>query len=235
MIQVRESNPKSKNKPKRGLRAQSIASQNFKKRLRDPPKEVKSPIPSATNMTTTRSQAPAMSTPQASSAQQEQESPESIPSQESPESIPSPGSTETTTSKHSSLSPEWVQSITIIMGHSLKFDIGQKLQKWVLYHAIHDPTNFWLSWDPTDSEDIRLLQKYVLLENNGSTAYLPSSTVKNLISLWNYMNLLIKQERPAEQKYNKLYYIMDEQWTKLTAHDMRTALVNENWKTRIHA
>ena len=121
------------------------------------------------------------------------------------------------------------------MGHSLKFYIGQKLQKWVLYHAIHDPTNFWLSWDPTDSEDIRLLQKYVLLENNGSTAYLPSSTVKNLISLWNYMNLLIKQERPTEQKYNKLYYIMDEQWTKLTAHDMRTALVNENWKTRIHA
>ena len=90
-------------------------------------------------------------------------------------------------------------------------------------HAIHDPTNFWLSWDPTDSEDIRLLQEYV--ENNGSTAYLPSSTVRNLISLWNYMNLLFKQERPAEQKYNRLYYIMDEQWTKLTAHGAHSPLL----------
>ena len=33
-------------------------------------------------------------------------------------------------------------------------------------HEIDDPTNFWLSWDPTDSEDIRLLQKYT--ESNGS-------------------------------------------------------------------
>ena len=41
------------------------------------------------------------------------------------------------------------------------------------------------------------------------------------------MNLLIKQDRPADQKYNKLYYVMDEQWTKLTALDMRTVLVNE--------
>ena len=160
-------------------------------------------------MTTTRSQALAMSTPQASSAQEDQESSESTPSQESPGSIPSPGSTETTTSKHSHLSPEWVHAITIIMGHSVKSDIGQKFQKWALYHAIHDPTDLWLSWDPTDSEDIRLLQKY--LKNNGSNAYLSSSTVKNLISLWNYMNLLIKQERSAEQKYSKLYYIMDEQ------------------------
>ena len=161
-------------------------------RSRNPPIEAKSPIPLATNMSTTRSQALALSTPQASSAQKEQESPESLPSQESPESIPSPGSTETTTSKDSPVSPEWVHAITIIMGHSLKSDFGQKLQKRVQYHAIHDPTSFWLSWDPTDSEDIGLLQKYV--ENIASTAYLPSSTVKNLISLWNYMNLLIKQE-----------------------------------------
>ena len=41
------------------------------------------------------------------------------------------------------------------------------------------------------------------------------------------MNLLMEQDRPADQKYNKLYYVMDEQWTKLTALDMRTVLVNE--------
>ena len=111
------------------------------------------------------------------------------------------------------------------MGYPLKSEIGQKLQKWVLYHLIHDPTNFWLSWDHTDSDDIRLLQKYA--ESNGSVVYLPSSIVKNLIRLWDYMNLLIKQDRPADQKYNKLYYVLDEQWTKLTAHDMSSALVNE--------
>ena len=48
------------------------------------------------------------------------------------------------------------------------------------------------------------------------------------------MNLLIKQDRPTDQKYNKLYYVIDEQWTKLTAHYMRSALVNENWKSRVH-
>ena len=110
------------------------------------------------------------------------------------------------------------------MSYSLKSEIGQKLQKWVLYHEIDDPTNFWLSWDPTDFEDIRLLQKYT--ESNGSVVYLPSSTVKNLISLCDYMNILIKQNRPADQKYNKFYYVIDEQWLKLTAHDMRSGLVD---------
>ena len=41
------------------------------------------------------------------------------------------------------------------------------------------------------------------------------------------MNLLINQDRPADQKYNKPYHVIDEQWTRLTACDMRTALVNE--------
>ena len=77
---------------------------------------------------------------------------------------------------------------------------------------------------PTDSEDIRLLQKDT--ESNGSVVYLPSSTVKNLISLMDYMNILIKQNRPPDQKYNKFYYVIDEQWLKLTAHDMRSALVD---------
>ena len=53
-----------------------------------------------------------------------------------------------------------------------------------------------------------------------------SSTVKNLISLWDYMNILIKQNRPADQKYDKFYYVIDEQWLKLTANAMRSALVD---------
>ena len=39
------------------------------------------------------------------------------------------------------------------------------------------------------------------------------------------MNLLINQDRPADQMY-KLYHVIYEQWTKLTACDMRTALVS---------
>ena len=196
-------------------------------------KEAKSPILSATNVTTTRSQALAMSTPQTSSAHHESDIPESAPGQENPGSIPSQESargnssqegTESTSPQESPLSPGWVHAITIILGHPLKSEIGQELQKWVLYHAIHDPTNFWLSWDPSDYEDMGLLQKYV--EKNRSTTYLPSSMVKNLISLWNYMNILIKQDRPAERKHNKLYYVMDEQWTKLTAYNMWVALIN---------
>ena len=110
------------------------------------------------------------------------------------------------------------------MGYPLKSEIGQQLQTWVLYNLIHDPTNVWLSWDPTNSDDIRLPQKYA--ESNGSVVYLPSTIVKNFISLWDYKNLLLKQDRPSDQKYNKLCYVMDEQWTKLMAHDMRPALVN---------
>ena len=41
------------------------------------------------------------------------------------------------------------------------------------------------------------------------------------------MNILIKQDRPADQMYNKLYYVLDEQWLNLTAHDMRSALVDD--------
>ena len=109
-------------------------------------------------MTTTRSQSKAMCTPQTSPTQlkpespkstSSQESPGSTISQESPESIPSQESPENTPSQDSPLSPGWVHAITIIMGYPLKSEIGQKLQKWVLYHLIHDPTNFGLSWHPT--------------------------------------------------------------------------------------
>ena len=166
-------------------------------------------------MTTTRTQSKAMSTPQTSPTQQKPESPKStssqespgstisqetsepIPSQETSEPIPSQESHENIPSQDSPLSPGWVHAITIIMGYPLKSEIGQKLQKWDSYHLIHDPTNFWLSLHPTDSDDIRLFQKYT--ESNGSVVYLPSSIVKNLIGLWDYMNLLIKQDRPADQ------------------------------------
>ena len=40
------------------------------------------------------------------------------------------------------------------------------------------------------------------------------------------MILLISQNRPSDQKYNTFYFILGEQWFNLTAHDMRTALVN---------
>ena len=107
---------------------------------------------------------------------------------------------------------------------SMKSDIGQKLQKWVLYNVIDDPIDLWLLWDPSDPDDIRMIKKYV--ESNGSTVHLPNCTVEILISLWNYMDLLINQDKPEDQQHDKLYYVRNEQWTKITAKDMRTALVN---------
>ena len=99
-------------------------------------------------------------------------------------------------SQESPLSPEWIHAITTLMGHPLSSEPGKYIQKWILYHAVHDLTDFWLSFDPTDDDDIRLFQKYS--ENDGSVTYLPSSTVNDLISLWSYMNLLINQDRPAD-------------------------------------
>ena len=88
------------------------------------------------------------------------------------------------------------------MGYSLKSEVGQMLQKWVQYHLIHDPTEFWLSWDASDPEDFRLLQKYS--ESYGSIAYLPSNLAKSLVSLQDFMNLLMMQDRP-DGVNNKLY------------------------------
>ena len=87
-------------------------------------------------MTTARSQSQAMSTPQPAVAPQEPESPSGTPSQESSGSTPS---------QDSPLSPGWIHAISIIMSYSLKSEIGQNLQKGVLYHEIDDPTDFWLS------------------------------------------------------------------------------------------
>ena len=107
----------------------------------------------------------------------------------------------------------------------MKSEIGEKVQKWVLYNVIDDPIDFWLHWDPSDPDDIRMIEKYV-------ESSLPNCTVKILISLWNYMDLLINQDKPADHQCNRLYYVMDEQWTKLTAKDMRTALVNAKSEQR---
>ena len=127
-------------------------------------------------------------------------------------------------SKEGILSPEWTHAITTLMGHPLSSETGKCIQKWILYHAIPDHIEFWLNWDPTDPDDIKLLQEYE--ESNGSVVYLPSSTVKSLISFWNYIHLLIKRERPVDQKCNVLYFLLDDQWFNLTANDMKTTLVN---------
>ena len=57
------------------------------------------------------------------------------------------------------LSPEWTHAITTIMGHPLSSESGKSIQKWILYHAIQDPIEFWLYWDPTDPYDIKNLFK----------------------------------------------------------------------------
>ena len=110
-------------------------------------------------------------------------------------------------SQESLLSPEWTNAITTLMGHPLSSELGKHIQKWILNNAVPDPITFWLSWDPPDPNDIKLLQNYI--DSNGSIVYqsivyLPSNTVKNLISLWNFMNLLIRKAKSADQKCNVL-------------------------------
>ena len=194
---------------------------NLKRGQRTHRKEAHSPLITATNMPTTRSQSKAMSTPPISSVLEEPESPKSTSSQETPWSTQSMNNTPPIDNL---LSPGWVHAITIIMGKSLQSEVGEMLQKWVQYHLIPDHTEFWFSWDPSDPEDFRLLQKYE--ESDGSIAYLPNNLAKNLVSLWDFMNLLMKKDRP-DGETNKQYYLMDEKWTKFTAYDMRSALIDE--------
>ena len=42
-----------------------------------------------------------------------------------------------------------------------------------------------------------------------------------------YMSLLIRQDRPNAQKHNLIYFISGNQLFRLTAHDMKRALINE--------
>ena len=110
------------------------------------------------------------------------------------------------------------------MGHPLSSESGKCIQEWILYHAIQDSTDFWLNWNPTEPDDIKLLQEYV--ESNGSVVYLPTSTVNSLINLWNYIYILFQRERPVDEKCKVLYFLLDDQWFNLTAHNMKIALVN---------
>ena len=113
--------------------------------------------------------------------------PDRIPSQESP------------------LSPEWIHPITVLLGHPLTSEVGQKIQKWIIYHANLSYTKLAFKWDPIQFEDNKHLQKYK--ETNGSISYLKSNTVKQLVSLNIYMILLICQDRPADQNYHPTHFI----------------------------
>ena len=132
--------------------------------------------------------------------------------------------------KGSILIPEWTHAITTIMDHPLSSESGKSIQKWILYHEIQDLIEFWLYQDPTDRYDIKLPQKCI--GSNGSVVYLPSSTIKSLISLWNYMNLLIKKGKSVDEKCNAQYFFQNDQWFNLTAHDMGRTLVNAEMKYR---
>ena len=84
---------------------------------------------------------------------------------------------------------------------------------------------FALKWNPTQFKlDIDLQMNQ---ETDGSLAYLKSHPVRKLVSLMKYMSLLIRQDRPNVQKHNLMYFISGNQLFKLTAHDVKSALVNE--------
>ena len=147
-----------------------------------------------------------MSSPHAAPASKQPRNPESIPPQER------------------SLSPEWIHAITTLMGHPMSSEFGQKIRKYVFHQGIHDYTDLVITWDPTELGENRNLQKYE--ESDGFITPLQSNTVKQLISLINYMLHLICQERPTDQMFNAFYYLLGEQWFNLTAHDMKSTLVN---------
>ena len=142
-------------------------------------------------MTTTRSQSLAMSSPQAVPSPHQPESPESIPAQEE------------------SLSPEWVHAITILLSYPITSEIGQRIKIWVFYQGILDYTNLVITWDPIEFGENRNLQKYE--DSNGNITYLQSNTVKQIMSLINYMIQLISENRPENEKYNTFYFILEDQ------------------------
>ena len=138
---------------------------------------------------------------------------------------PEPRVPEKISSQESPLSPEWTHAITILMGHPLSSEPGKHIKNWIIYHRIHKYTMFALKWNPTQFKLDIHLQMYQ--ETDGSLAYLKGHTVRKLVSLMKYMSLLIRQDRPDAQKHNPLYFISGNQLFKLTAHDMKSALVNE--------
>ena len=117
--------------------------------------------------------------------------------------------TDILSSPQTSLSPEWIHAITILLGHPLTSEIGQHIQKWIIYQVNLSYTKFALRWDPIQFEDNKPFQKYE--ETNGSISYLKFNTVKQLVSLKIYMILLISQDRHAGQNYNPTHFIKGEQ------------------------
>ena len=123
------------------------------------------------------------------------------------------------------LSPEWIHAITILLGHSLTSEVGQHIQKWIICQANLNYIKFTLRWDLIQYEDNTHLQKYD--KTNGSISYLKSNTVKQLVSLKIYLILLISQDGPADQNHHPAHFIKGEQMFKLSAIDLKTALLNE--------
>ena len=116
-------------------------------------------------------------------------------------------------------------AITILLGHPLTSEPGQHIQKCIIYQANLSYTKFAFKWDPIQFKENEHLQKYV--ETNGSISYLKSNTVRQLVSLKIYMILHICQDRPAGENYHPTHFIKGEQLFKLTAIDLKTALINE--------
>ena len=111
--------------------------------------------------------------------------------------------TSSTPHKHP-LSPEWIHVITIVLGHPLTSEVGQDIQKWIIYQANLSYTKFAFKWDPMQFEENQHLQKYE--ETNGSISYLKSNIIKQLMSLMIYMILLICQDRRAGQNYHPNHF-----------------------------
>ena len=38
-------------------------------------------------------------------------------------------------SQESPLSPEWIHAFTVLLGHPLTSEVGQNIQKWIIYQA----------------------------------------------------------------------------------------------------
>ena len=82
-----------------------------------------------------------------------------------------------------------------------------------------------IKWDPTQFKLFIKLQMYQ--ETDRSLAYLKGHTIRKLVSLIKYMSLLIRQDRPDAQKQNLLCFISGNILLKMAAHDMKSALVND--------
>ena len=101
--------------------------------------------------------------------------------------------------------PEWIHAITILLGHPLTSEVGQHIQKWIIYQANLSYTKFAFKWDPLQFEDNKHLQKYE--ETNQSISYVMSNTVKQFVSQKIYMILLNCQDIPADQNNHPTHFI----------------------------